>query len=129
MKCNTINKIADKAYGVQEKIPQNIKLAVAQAMIIYSSLMAYKATTIWDTAESAGNNLWGKLKDLYCNAIFLPLLIATVIGWAVLAKNEKAAGMFKSAIKAECIAFIVLQIPTVITATLEQIGGWLNGNG
>ncbi len=128
MENNTIHKIAGKAYELQSKVPQNVKLAVGQAMIIYSSLMAYKASTIWDTSEAAGTNLWGKLKDLYCNAIFLPLLIATIIGWAVLAKNEKAAGAFKTAIKAECIAFIVLQFPTVITATLEQIGGWLNGS-
>ncbi len=85
--------------------------------------------TIWDTASSASTNLMGKLQNFYCNGIFYPVLFASIILWAVFAKNEKTRQIFTTAIKVECAAFILLQMPYVFSGTLKEIASWLNGSG
>lgn len=113
---------------VTEKIPVPIQKAAIEAGIIYSTLTTFSATTVWDASTGFGNNLWQKLQNLYCNAIFLPLLFLTLITLAFFAKDDKMVGMCKKAILWEGIVFIVLKAPTTVLATFEQFGSWFGGS-
>nr|MCR5290873.1 hypothetical protein [Treponema sp.] len=103
------------------------QLATCTAVAAANVTTLLADNTIWDTAESASNNLMTKLQDFYCKGIFYPILLLSIILWAVFAKNEKTRNVFATAIKVECAAFILLLLPNTFTATLDQIAGWLNG--
>ena len=113
---------------VTKKIPVPVQKALIETGIIYSALTTFSATTVWDASTGFGNNLWQKLQNLYCNAIFLPLLFLTLITLAFFAKDDKMVGMCKKAILWEGIVFIVLKAPTTVLATFEQFGSWFGGS-
>ena len=107
-------------------IIQPISMAITSALMFYP-LFAADGQTIWDTAQGAGNQFWNKLQNLYCYALFLPLFLLSLAIWAIFAKDDKSRATFAKAMKIECAAFIIMLIPTIITGTLTQFAGWLNG--
>ena len=104
---------------------QTLSMGITSVLMFYPLIAGDK--TIWDTSESFGNNFLLKLQKFYNNGIFLTALILNLILWALFASDEKKRAMFAKAMKYECAAFIILQIPTIITGTLNLFATWING--
>ena len=96
-------------------------------MFMFANPLFATSNTIWDTSTSAGSTMWNNIKTIYIDALFLPLIGISLIGWAVFAKNDKVRAGFATAVKAEIVVFIALQVPDVAKGTFNNFAQLLNG--
>lgn len=75
--------------------------------------------TIWAVGQTAGKNLFDKMKNLYCDGLFLPLLALNLILLAV-TKDDKKRGVLRYALIMLVVVYIIFNATGTIIKTITD---------
>lgn len=119
-----MNTFREKTTNLMEKAPKSLK-ALLQAATVGFSVVSVKADTLWEVGKTASTDLFAKMKDLYCNGLFWPLLGLNLILLAF-TKDDKKRGVLRYALIAIIIVYVIFNGITLLKETLDD---FITGNG
>lgn len=105
---------------ITKKSTKRILIIAATLLLMVGCVFC---TDVFAAGEEISMDLFSKVKNLYCNGLFFPLIAIALVLWGFFAKDQKKGEIFKNACIIIVGVFVALHLISSLKVTIENIVG------
>lgn len=105
---------------ITKKSTKRLLIIVATLLLMVGCVFC---TDVFAAGEEISIDFFTKIKNLYCNGLFYPLIGIALVLWGFFAKDQKKGDIFKNACIIIVGVFVALHLIGSLKVTIENIVG------